>query len=98
VAAHPSHFGSVKTARVVSPALNGGGWDEAQETAREALLEPTGVSTADFAVELAIWETVLAEYSDFDDDLSEESGWIDWALPRLFKDARALLGCPGTVA
>jgi hypothetical protein len=71
--------------------------DETQDLARLMFMEPT-VSAADFALKLTVWESIIRDSTDDDDDLTECAGWIDRVLPRLFNDARALLGCPGTVA
>jgi hypothetical protein len=47
---------------------------------------------ADFAMKLAVWDIVISDTVDVDDDLTEYAGWIDRAMPRLFNDARGLLG------
>jgi hypothetical protein len=56
------------------------------------MAEPV-TSAADFAVKLSVWEATIRDDGDDDDDMVEYFGWMDRALPRLFNDARALLGC-----
>jgi hypothetical protein len=74
-----------------------GAWQEAHEheteIARAIIAEPV-TSPADFAIKVAVWEASIADEDDHDGDVSEYSGWMDRAMPRLLKDARALLNCP----
>ena len=71
--------------------------DEENEIARAVMAEPVA-SMADFTLKLAVWDATVRDDADDDDDMTECAGWGDRALPRLFNDARALLGCPAAAA
>jgi hypothetical protein len=66
-------------------------YEDASDLALDIMREPCA-SLADFAIKVAVADAVLITKAD--DDLEEYGGWMDRALPRLFNEARALLGCP----
>ena len=72
-------------------------WEAEQEIARAIMAEPVA-TRAEFELKLAVWEQSVQEDGELDDDMTGFYGWHDRALPHLFNDASALLGCPGMVA
>ena len=53
---------------------------------------PTALWVRALGVKLEVWALTIRDVGDVDDDMTEYYGWMDRALPRLFNDARTLLG------
>jgi hypothetical protein len=66
---------------------------DATDIALDVMREPCA-SPADFAIKVTVADAALKHVTEADDDLEEYVGWMDRAMPRLFNEARALLGCP----